>query len=321
MTVQNNFQNWCSEHPDFVSKRMFGTEGPSCKWGRLETEWREKKIGSNEPLIHKVALVFNRETGDYYLDCSKKKIYVKMLANFLLRPIDGLIRTLFHVCVPLSIGLTCYITIDQAKRSNRNLAKKLEKYENESTEEAQQEAEKLRKRILTPSKIFQKCINNSLKSLSNIVRTPVYSVAMTIVSLAAVIVGPLAPKTLYDFREMQNKLLRSYHRMPEGQIFDITPCFTTIGSIQKEYLFEKPFYDVDYSQCTCPTDKAFSNYACLYISSMRENRRICNNGGRRLGKNEIYTSPAAADIEKIKSIYAMQLDPYKIPEDYLLIPD
>src|SRR5262249_48211820 len=140
--------------------------------------WKEKGTG----FTHIYAPVVNIQTGEIYLDCSKKKIYAKIVIQTLLRPFLSVIKTAYHLAIPISIIHIIYTTIQERKKYDRREAC-----------------------------ILENCIKNSLKSIADIVRTPVYGVAIIIVGIAIIIIGPFAPNTLYTSREILGKLMKSLY--------------------------------------------------------------------------------------------------------------
>lgn len=288
--MNTNYQSWLVNNKDYADNHIFATEGPDCKWGRLKTEWTEivfpseevrkevierGSIGNAEVTYrtHTLALCINRETGDFYEDTTKKKIYVKMLAHTLRRPLFVL-DTLYYVCFPVAMTI-----------AYRKARKEME----ESV------------KLFSESEIKARCRQAAFNALADIVRTPVYGIAMIVVSATALIVGPLAPKKLYDFREMENQLMRKYYRIPNGHFTTPFECFLSINNIQRQEKYSRRYLDTVYSNPNSKIENAMNNYTKAFINHHREHASPCFKNGRKLEKDEIYTSPTMADIEKLQS--------------------
>jgi hypothetical protein len=234
MTLENSYDNWHICNWEFEQQQsLYELEGPGCKWVQWGAQWHETNENDNDSLVYTEVVCKNRETGACYVDCKKKKIYLNMMAFTATRPIIALVQTLYYACVPLSVAVACYDVVKEARDSNQLNRFLIESHHNEAdittdflSEEHPLREKAAREKILTISQIFLKCLNRTGETLTDIIRTPVYGIAMTIVSLTAVIVGPFAPKKLYDFRAAENKLLRLYYRKPEGRVPDMFRCFT-----------------------------------------------------------------------------------------------
>lgn len=175
---------------------LIHNEGTNSKWGRIDCQWIENKNNETQ-LTHHFFPLINKKTGDIYLDCSKRKIYVKFIVHSILRPVLILGKTLYHTAFFISIPHTIAQTIIQGKKQE-----------------------------LAGGKIAKLCVKNSFKSLADIVRTPLYGVAMEVVSATALIVGPLAPRSLYNLREAIGALVRSLNwNDKEKYMDDLFICF------------------------------------------------------------------------------------------------
>ncbi len=256
--------------------QILHTEGEECKWGRLICIWNENKSiienGKECPdqLIHIFAPTINKENGETYVDASKKIIYLKMACHSVYRPIETVIKTIYLACLPISLGVVITKTILKALKNNKNTEKPEKKLNNKQ--------------------IAKLCLNNSLNSIADIVRTPVYGLAMTAVSIAALIIGPLAPKKLYDLQKMEGKLIQRYHRV-QGQVFEDTfACFTPmpLSALVSEF-GKRKFKDTIYPGNT-KSDQAYANYARAFTKHFRKNRVIFVNPFHKYRENESYIS-------------------------------
>ena len=162
------------------------------KWGRIVTEWTEKKAdGTN--VTHLFAISINLKTGDCYLDCRRRKIWAKQAILVLARPLQGGLKTLYH----LSMIPVAY-EIFQGLKGHQSA---------------------------------KKTLKNVGKSVADIVRTPVYTIAMMIVGLAAVAIIPLSPNTAYDFRVWHGKLEQRLFWGEKHTDFTVAICFQSIFNV------------------------------------------------------------------------------------------
>jgi hypothetical protein len=195
-----------SIHPNFIEVYdAHITPISGTPWGRMHCQWDEtfKRTGDVYKKHHYVPVV-NVHTGEVYDDCSKFHIYVHMVVHTALRPVQILGKTIYHLCLPISIPHTIYKTIME------------ELYLNECRDKEEQ---------TSYCYLMGKCVRKTLQCPLDIVRTPIYGVAMTALSLVAVIYAPIQgvvstatslmtgsdspPSThLYDFRETIAKIQR-----------------------------------------------------------------------------------------------------------------
>jgi|GEM_PF-3061381 len=259
----NNFYigKLVAQEPKF-NDLILKTEGNNSKWGRLVCQWNEDK-----GLHHKYATLVNLNTGDIYLDCSKKKIYAKFILHTLLRPFNIIFKTVYHVSVPISIPHIIYKTCVKGRK-------------NESS----------------GGEIAKNCFKNSFNSLADIIRTPVYGVAMTIVSIAALIIGPLAPKVLYDLRESIGMLVQSLHRSDKF-VDDLFGCFQPIKNLKTINKDNKKHSDTIYSK-NSDHIKGTNNFARSQVKFRREHWAIFNQTFGKLDPNVTYISPSFDSVIK-----------------------
>lgn len=212
------------------------------KWGRIVTEWKEKKEdGTN--ITHLFAISINLKTGDCYLDCRRRKIWAKQAVLILARPFQGGLKTLYHLSM-----IPVVHEIFQG---------------------------------LTGKQSAKKTLKNVGKSIADIVRTPVYAIAMMIVGLAAVAIIPLAPNTAYDFRVWHGKLEQRLFWGEKHTDFTVAICFQSIFNVRE---FESDDGFVSKHKDT--------KYKSLNKEEIKQNRAIL----RKLKKN------LAADKELVETL-------------------
>ena len=175
---------------------MYYPNGKDCRWARLRGEWKERCPNLSFK-THVVALTLNKQTGDLYLDCSEKKIWTKCLTLTFLSPCKGLIRTAFHLALPLSIPVIIATTLLLPNKKDRMW-----------------------------KEIPQEILLNCGKSIADIFRVPFYTAMLTAVAIFAVVVGPFKEAYLYDLRCLIGKIDRAMNR---GQ--PSIPCFSPYGNI------------------------------------------------------------------------------------------
>lgn len=272
MSLANDLISKC---PDFIEfeKYIVKADGENCKWGRLVCKWTEKK-GGDDTLEHIFTPLVNLQTGKIYSDCSKKKIYVKFLAHTILRPFHILFKTVYHLAIPISIPIIIAETCEKGIKEKK-----------------------------TKGEIAKACLLNSARSLADIVRTPLYGIAMTVVNIAALIIGPFAPKCLYDLRELTGKLVQSLNRSEEPVDDDFFRCFQEILTLENIYLRNKLNDDTIYSPQAPGNIIGLNNLARANVRYLRANYVFCNNPFGKLGYETSYTSASYASVEKAGFVY------------------
>lgn len=272
MVVNSYLEN----NPEIVPY-IVRTEGEKSKWGRLVCHWKEvdPEDRSVELNSHIFTPLINWNTGDYYLDCSKKKIYCKLATHLLLRPLLIAIKTVYHAMIPLSLIHVVYKSVQEGKEEK-----------------------------LGSKEIAKKCLKNSVNSLLDIVRTPAYGVAMLIVNIAALVIGPLAPKTLYDAREATGWLIKRLHRQDRltPGIFhgDLFPCLAPFGNLKNISKKNREQKDTDYSDPSTDALRGLNNLARNEIWFRRDHYACFNNPFGTLDPKVRFVSPSYGDVEKVQ---------------------
>jgi len=244
-------------NPSFESF-IYDREGHGQKWQRIRCIWKEKNL----PLEHRVALTINKETTEIYLDCRKRKIWAKCVVLTVLRPLHTIIlRTAYHILLPISLPLEIAAGL---------LESKLKK--------------------LTTSETINVLRVRVFHSLQDIFRSPFYGVILTTISLAGVVLGPLAPQKLYDIRAFYGKVERTLNREKRFNQWTLAPCFSPFSNLKKVRTDKRCHDDTSYEDETYP-----KGLAHLARTSVRDLRiRACNpfNYYLRLDPNKAYTSAA-----------------------------
>jgi hypothetical protein len=207
----------------------------------------------SKALQHEYHACINTQTGDIYLDCRRRKILAKHLTLSFLRPLHTVIKTVWHASIIAPLAVEIY-KVAKGKQTVKELG------------------------------------INTLKSLADIVRTPLYGIAITITHIAAVILGCASPNTLYKTREIAGKLERDLLRVErifDGGMWVVAPCFSPMRSI----LTKKN------GKLLEPTKKELKcklrNFSESTITFLREERAFFNDCMRLFPDDKRYVSPAA----------------------------
>lgn len=245
---------------------------PRSNWGRVICKWDETvylKGSSGQTtkkiLNHCYTPCFNTKTGELYLDCSPQKTWVKCAIHTLARP--GLIvaETLLAIVgIVYEIAMAIIdLTLFKGVFSLRNF------------------------------------LWLEWKHIQDIVRTPLYGVAMMITTLAGVvfsaIVAPFssqkATEILFFFRKHTGYLNIFLHRGETPStgrttlwhgiryFYEVTFCFKPCNNIMKLYLTDKNF-----------TAHSLQSVAERNIGVWRD-RSLLWNGFHKIGKQERFISP------------------------------
>lgn len=250
------FQNWQEAHP-FIKDYLFYPKNEEGRWARVRAEWKEKKANERS-LLHLCAFTIDLETGNLYTDCSKLKIWVKCVLLCLGRPYFGLLKTVYHLILPFSIPVEIFKAVIKGIQQEQS-----------------------------SDQIFSSTWRHIKHSIADIIRTPVYTVAMTVIMIAATIIGPFAPSKLYDWRELAGCLESRLNR--EEERLTVAPCFQPIGNLMnldQDRYYEKA--DTEYEDE--PTLHGLNNLARSYVRFHREN---CDpfHCGRLQSEKQPYVSP------------------------------
>jgi hypothetical protein len=123
----------------------------------------------------------------------------------------------------------------------------------------------------------------------DIVRTPLYTTAMLVVTVSAVIIGPFAPHKLYDLRALAGRLEIALNR-GQDSLWNLAPCFQPIDNLMEIHHQNKKKADTEYDDEA--TLQGCNNLARSYIKFRRENRNIFNDCGMLLPEGKVYISAA-----------------------------
>ncbi len=164
----------------------------------------------------KFSAIVNIKTGDIYLNDSKILIFCKHLVRLLLLlPIYTAVKTGWHLSI---IGPLAYEIFNTYKG-----------LQNKTT-----------------------CVKHVILSLQDIVRTPVYQLAIAITLIFALIIAPFSPTSLYKTREWIGHLDRDLLRIEtihQESPWLITRCyspFRNLGYLYQQAKDEKVIKVIEY---------------------------------------------------------------------------
>jgi hypothetical protein len=190
-----DFSTFVSTYPDWETIFNVYTKDSS-KYKRIICSWEEDCL--DKKIMHEFHATINTTNGDIFLDCSRRKLFAKHIMLIIARPIHIAIKTLWHLSIfgPLTIQI-------------------FKLYKGQSS--------------------LKELTTHTFHSLSDIVRTPLYGLAMTVTYIAGIILGSFCPNSLYYTRDAAGWLERTLLR--ESKVFKTTPwalspCFSPMYNLQ-----------------------------------------------------------------------------------------
>lgn len=231
MSHIEKFHRLNTEYPNWSTiYEVYQRDDPTFR--RIPCIWQE-----NVANRHEYHATVNIKTGELYLDCRKRKIFVKHLVLSVLRPLNTCMMTIWHASIiaPLAVEILAVI---RGNQSIRDLG------------------------------------INTAESLADIIRTPLYGLAITVVHVAAIILAPISPNSLYKTREIAGKLERKMLRVESilhADAWLVVHCFSPVSNIS----IRRP-----------------ETFAKQVISFRRNHSFIFNDCGKILPENKTYISAA-----------------------------
>ncbi len=224
------------------------------RWARLLLTWHEQnKQGTI--LKHTYAAAIDRKAWNFYLDDKPAKIYAKCLAQLILRPIHTALKTIYH----LSVVAPLLYEISQTRHRRQSK---------------------------------QDGLKNMLKSLADIVRTPLYGLAIKITSAAILMLGPFLPDGMYAGRALLGKIEQMANWGKKHASWTMAGCFQPFDmSALEAYQFDDCKKDTLYYSDD-PLERQLTNFGRRLIHYRRHNFDIFS--CFRLKDDEAYLSPILA---------------------------
>lgn len=185
----------------------------NCPWKRIATEG-DKNIKYDDRKIGYVAiscyLNINAETLKVYNNDDHVDLALKFSALTFGTSVFLIAKTIYHLLFPISLSYQICKTVYEARK---------EALKNENAPEID-----LTSRII---KIIAKnCID--------IIRTPLYMIAMTITALLAVISAPFKHSLLYHGRVFYGELLMSLNWGEKTTIWTFAPCMQPLADLKNQ---------------------------------------------------------------------------------------
>lgn len=230
------FTDWKERHPEVVEKFQY-SHGKNSRWGHLVCKWDQKK-GNNRVISNIYAACMNLENGDLYLDDDRKLIWFKSVLLTIGRPLHTIFaKTLYHA-LGIGIGIEVFHTV-RGKQDKKQ------------------------------------CLNNCVRELKDIIRTPLYGLAMTVVNIATVILSPFHPTVTYDLRRTAGKLEKDLLWGDTDSNWILAPCFQPNANIQqiRNKYNRRVFEDTAYSNPLNPITVRITNFARAQILHLDESDR------------------------------------------------
>jgi hypothetical protein len=182
------------------------------KWGQLILAWNEKR---GESLIsHIYAPWVDLETWEgVYTDDRPGAIYAKCFFQCLVRPFRLVVKTIYHISmIPIFYEIALAVKKQQS---------------------------------------VDRCLKNSIRSLADIIRTPLFDIANIIGSLALLIISPFSPMLLYPGRRLLGRieLILTWGPGTKASAWTLAECFQPLRfsffEHYKEKIHEDTFYPSD----------------------------------------------------------------------------
>jgi len=214
--------------PGMEEKRIIRSEGSRSRWIRIVLFWDE--IHSKNPLKiihHQYAAVVDCKSDkkNIYNDDSKIILAYKFAGIALFSPLYNLIKTIYHLIFPLSIGIEIHEELKRIKIAEKSALTQLP-------------LRQLTKRITVV------VLNNFL----NVIKTPMIAIALTVVCISFLIFSAFNSEMLYYGRIAVGKLSKEnlWGREKSDHNF---PCMSPIGNLttisKRKYIEPDTMYEAD----------------------------------------------------------------------------
>lgn len=220
-------------------------ENPESKWARIVCVWNQQvknEAGDLKIIPHPYEAVINCKNYKVYNDDQKLankfkesdfSLKTKFIILSFITPYEYAIRTIYLAILPLSLGLKIYSIYQKAKKAKAN-GKEI------------------------PTDVLQvKIVKAVAKKLADVIRTPLYGVALTVVALATVILCHFKSDLLYEGRVLYGEIEKSYlwgKKVRKFLVESVTkggaPCMQPIANLKRNerkrhYTSEDTIYEGD----------------------------------------------------------------------------
>lgn len=216
----------------------------------MEMHWRERLPNDGGELHHIYRPILNRESGTLYTDNKITFVGKKCFGLLFARPAHAVIKTLYHICLPISIPREIYLAVKK-----------------------EAEAQKGKQRNI-PLLILAGIIG-CLKNFADIFCTPLYGVVLTLCALVGVILGLLHSEKIYDLRAIAGKIELSLLWGDKKSIWMLAPCFQeTVNLKDLETSWGQVTHPNTNYEGLNPKEKAEANLTRAVFQHRRNHRAI-----------------------------------------------
>lgn len=177
--------------------------------------WGELSYGIDEIVCYNDHV--DLSTNDLYNGLSMNKIGMIFGIMILGRPINTICKTLYHICIPISIPREIRLANLQSSVDRKT-------------------------RDLQEPNFCWISAKAVMKSLVDIVRTPLYGIVLTIISIVGTIAFFVSPNELKQIRKWHGKLEISLHWGNKHRC--LVECFTPIDNLNKISRRNETFSDI-----------------------------------------------------------------------------
>lgn len=231
MTI--NFQTWLNNNPNSV--HLEDTSLPN--WKQITYGFRKIPVvdSSQAPLSKWYKDMVNMDTGDIYINKTEANMFKVNAAMILGRPLKTVLKTAYHLCLPISIPYEIYDTVQREK----------------AREKLHPEEPK--------ANLYKECTISVIKSLADIVRTPLYGIVLTVMHVAGAILYFIKPEKMNDVRSMAGKVDLSLSWDRKERCFP--ECYQSMDNLMTVHRRSYKIEGVDYSAAQNDTQIGLINLA------------------------------------------------------------
>lgn len=200
------------------------------KWPRLICEWPEIK-SKTQVVTHTYAACVNLEKHALFMDCRPRKIFAKVCTYLFGIGVMTIAKTFYHASL-IKIVREIFKTIDGKQTKTKFCSK-------------------------------------TVKSLADIVRTPLYCVILTVVTVSSILLAVILPNTLYYSRDIIGKIEQSANWGKKRTPWTVGNCFQAYDLTELTERFGKKMYPNTVYLSDDPLTIGMTNFARYWILERR----------------------------------------------------
>lgn len=231
MNVQPPSHAYSLNIPGMKEKKIIHSEGPDSPWVELKATWKHlitvKNEAREEKRIskHKYTYVVKcdgKGNGKIYNNDEKETLAIKLGALSIGTPLFYAFKTLYHTLLPISLTHQIYKTVKDFNKEVKDCAEL---------------------KLQAPKDLAKRVVKVIVKSLIDIVKTPLYLVALTVIALSCLVLSAISTKFLYRGREAYGEVMDSLNWNNRRSIWTLAPCMLNLGTldrIAKQRAYEMP---------------------------------------------------------------------------------